>query len=193
MVSEYEQFDQVDWETVIRTLISNAQYTGHMIFPNRAGFNSDIQWTDVRAKPTWAQVIDLWTNPTSAASGVTYERNAPGDIKISPMTIDHGNWLLVDPTAGRVLIRDAYPILFHVLGTAYNSLYPAITIDQFGLPIPGGRFPIITGAGMPLGKHGGNNSKSAKKGGQPAADDAETHPYWVGGSLFVFAGELKTT
>jgi hypothetical protein len=188
MAAEYD----MNWEQLIRILMPDAQYTGKQEYPNRAGYAKDIVWNDARPKPTWEALTAIWTHPTNPGSGVRHDRNSPGDIKMGWMATDHGNWLYIDPTAGRVLERDDYPILFYVLGTSHNVLYPAITVTQFGLPIPGGRFPIIAGIDLPMGTHGGSQARVNAAAGQGNPNSPTTQPYWVAGNLFMFAGELRS-
>lgn len=47
--------------------------------------------------------------------------NYVGDYKRSAQPADHGTWLLMDPTANRLVSRTTYPQLFALLGTTYGA------------------------------------------------------------------------
>ncbi len=65
-----------------------------------------------------------------------------GDMKHSAVDEDHIGWLKCD---GRLLERDAYPMLFGRIGTAFGS-----SGTQFRLPDPRGRVIGVIGAGAGL-------------------------------------------
>jgi microcystin-dependent protein len=72
-----------------------------------------------------------------------YSQSLIGDLKYSARSNDHLGWLVCD---GRDLLRDEYPALFEVVGTAFGST----DADNFFIPDFRGRVAGAVGQGATL-------------------------------------------
>lgn len=165
------EYSRVDWQGPLEILVPGASFSGSYIHFNQSEYDEDITWTDGRTKPTWAQICQIWATRTIAqGGGVDMSIHAPGDIKRSAQTADHGDWLLVNASTGRVLNRVDYAALFYVVGTVWASDYPGIAGTDFGLPIPGGRVSIVANSTYPYGSKGGSDSRTLALANLPQHD-----------------------
>lgn len=181
------RYSIVDWRACVNALVSDADFVGGYTKMTQAEYNS-ITWRDARTKPTWAEIINVWTHPTNPGSGVNHGRHSPGDVKPSMMTEDHGNWLLLDPVAGRKLDKVTYAMLYYIVGDAYKDLYPGIIASEFGLPILADRVVIAASATRAMGSKGGAESQKLTAAQLPAHTHSLNTNILIAGSGLLLGG-----
>lgn len=150
------EYSKVDWRTCLEVLVPAAEFTGNPSQLNQDAYENGIVWTDGRPKPTWADLINVWTNFSGDGSGVLLEPWPPGAYIYHHQTSDFGNWLYIDPANGRILDKNTYQMLYKVIGNTYNGQYGGIAGTEFGLPKGvAGRFPVVAGSGYAIGAMAG--------------------------------------